>query len=803
MKTVLLIHFALIGAISIHASTLTPNQALSRFKDSSCAPAFKQDNLTLTYSSQLEVSHPYYVYSDSVAGGFVILSADESSNNLIGYSNAGKFDSENIPEALTFLLSNSHNPVKAQQQSKKAAIACLLTTTWHQDEPYNNILPDLYSTGKPTLAGCVGTALAQMINFHKYPAKPTGTINYTSALTPYSADLSEYTFDFDNMLNDYKTVNATEAQMKAVNDLYYCACMSVEPTWGYDVTTAKSELIPERLQKHFGYTTNMGRVSSSFFSPDEWCELIYSQLEKGLPVVISANKNGADVGHVFICDGYDGNGCFHINWGWGGIQDGYFNLSSLYAHDPYVDFSTEGYGVNQYAVVNIYPENAPVTPDNIFTVENFNVPNVTHNLGDKVYLSSHYTQAAGSNASVKVGLKFTHVSSGKEVRSVATIDGLPYNWSNPIPTNLEQGTHKVTPCVYFCETDEWKDVHNYAKNGRYAFAEVSGTNIKFSNSTIDGTVSVINTDFPEVLFPGADFSASAELENTGEDIFDKEIALCIASRDNDGTYKVLCKTPSVRTKILKGEKRTIYLAGTLNNNIGLRNDLFIGFMSYYDVNYADKWIPLHEPTAISTIEFTEGNLVIDDVKIITEPERLSPTFTIETQLHCEGGYFNGEIQPELVECDADGNVIEQYDSKHHVLETNIPDNSTTDSKRMTIPRRIIGPTKKYQRASGVINEKLSPLSSGNINPQWPSPDHYYIIKYTYLKGDERIYILVNCLIAAWLWDTIFDYTDIQAPYADDTTRQVYYDLKGNKYAKPTTPGFYIKAGPKPEKILKR
>ena len=105
--------------------------------------------------------------------------------------------------------------------------------------------------------------------------------------------------------------------------------MSVDSDWGTDVTTAKSSLIPERMKKHFRYNDAMGIVNSSCFTKEKWEELIYAQLRNGWPVMISSNAGKNAIGHEFICDGYDGNGYYHINWGWGGALDGFFRLSSL------------------------------------------------------------------------------------------------------------------------------------------------------------------------------------------------------------------------------------------------------------------------------------------------------------------------------------------------------------------------------------------------------------------------------------------------------------------------------------------
>ena len=66
------------------------------------------------------------------------------------------------------------------------------------------------------------------------------------------------------------------------------------------------------------------------YSINEWENMIYNELANNRPVVYGGQSD--DGGHAFVCDGYDGNGMFHINWGWGGYGDDYFSLSVL---NPY------------------------------------------------------------------------------------------------------------------------------------------------------------------------------------------------------------------------------------------------------------------------------------------------------------------------------------------------------------------------------------------------------------------------------------------------------------------------------------
>lgn len=272
-------------SITATAKVQTPTQALQKFKTQALVTNRLIDRLSFVETIMTETNSPMYVYSDTVnKKGFVILAADDMHEGVIGYSEKGSFDSQNMPEALKMLLKSNRSKKQPVGIQNKNAIAPLLSTKWNQTEPYNNITLSRLGTLYPT--GCVGTALAQIVNYYKYPARPVGSKSYywPSGMKDIDVDYSEFTFDYNNLIDDYQTGEPTEEQIKAVNDLMYCCATAVEADWDKAVTNARDNNVPNAMKTHFGYSEYISKINSTHFSIEEWSELLYSQLSKGLPV---------------------------------------------------------------------------------------------------------------------------------------------------------------------------------------------------------------------------------------------------------------------------------------------------------------------------------------------------------------------------------------------------------------------------------------------------------------------------------------------------------------------------------------
>lgn len=330
----------------------------------------------------------YYVFPNANSKGFTIVSGDDRLPEIVGYSSQGSYDENNLPEGfISFMKAyqNLYNKVnlgdaealknlaeiKAWRNKKNAsaastsAVAPLLgNIEWDQTSPYNNMCPK-YDSVHVAATGCVATAMAQVMAYYKYPkqlkADIPGYVNRWNGIPMEIPTITpeEGIYDWDNMLPKYnKEANATQQQKDAVAKLMYHCGAAVQMNYGPESAASVSA---SKLAKYFGYDADlMMDLNRSTFSLDKWMQIIDTELAAGRPVLYSGQAS--DGGHQFICDGKDGEGLYHINWGWSGSQNGYFDLSLLNPEKGGTGSgsSTEGYNRLCSMTIGIAPDNGVV-----------------------------------------------------------------------------------------------------------------------------------------------------------------------------------------------------------------------------------------------------------------------------------------------------------------------------------------------------------------------------------------------------------------------------------------------------------
>ena len=349
-----------------------------------------------------KTASPYYVFNAGNHQGFVIVSGDDRTESILGYADQGAIDVDNMPDGLRYLLDgyaeqlewlNSHedagtNPAAARAQApspSRTAIAPLIQTRWDQDAPYSNMCPTLTYTNSNNeevtehcVTGCVATSMAQVMNYHRCPAGATTVIipAYKTGRKNISvAELATTTFDWNNMANTY-TSTSTGASADAVAELmHYCGAsiqmdynISIRNSSEYNGSSAYNACIPQALKQYFGYDNGVEHTLRMLYNYQEWVSLLYSELEAGRPIILGGQSTGG--GHSFVCDGYQVDDYFHINWGWGGVSDGYFRLTSLapYEQGSGGSSSLDGFSYGQEAVIGIKPGDG-ITPKYCLSLE--------------------------------------------------------------------------------------------------------------------------------------------------------------------------------------------------------------------------------------------------------------------------------------------------------------------------------------------------------------------------------------------------------------------------------------------------
>ena len=314
----------------------------------------------------------YYAFNRGFNQGYVLVAADDQIETVLGYTDQGEFDYQTIPDNMRAwldgyadyiaYLQKTAEPVRKQVPTHPA-IQPMMTTKWSQGAPYNNECPMYFTLGR-SVTGCVATAMAQVLYFQRdksvrevqkdIPSYTTWTEHSTYGKLNVEGIPAGSPIDWDNMIDDYGKGSTAKQQLAVAQLMHYCG-VSVEMDYTNSASGANSYKVADAMKAYFGYGSSVRYLNGSSYSDTDWDAIIYSELEQGRVVYLSGANS--DAGHAFVTDGYDGNHCFHINWGWGGMSDGFFLLSSLNPSSQGIGGSGDGYSQYPEAVIGCEPEN--------------------------------------------------------------------------------------------------------------------------------------------------------------------------------------------------------------------------------------------------------------------------------------------------------------------------------------------------------------------------------------------------------------------------------------------------------------
>jgi len=314
----------------------------------------------------------YYVFNRGNQEGYVIVSGDDLTLPVLGYTDEGEFDYNNLPENMRWWLDSREEQLLQLSQANLTEplmapaihdrVEPMVTTKWNQGSPYNDECPNYFTLGR-SVTGCVATAMAQVMYYQR--AKSVNEVQ--KDIPAYDGNTSHTTYgklhvegipagspiDWENMLDTYGSANAK--QKKAVAQLMHYCGVAVKMDYTNSSSGAYSGNVASALVNYFGYGSSVKYVTQSSYNEDAWDKMLYNELAQGRPFYLSGQNTQG--GHAFVCDGYDGNRCFHINWGWGGSSDGYFLLTSLNPSSQGIGGSGDGYSTYEEAVIGFEPEN--------------------------------------------------------------------------------------------------------------------------------------------------------------------------------------------------------------------------------------------------------------------------------------------------------------------------------------------------------------------------------------------------------------------------------------------------------------
>ncbi|MBQ5982362.1 MAG: C10 family peptidase [Prevotella sp.] len=418
MKKLCIIIGILLGTIAASAESITKNQAVA------IARQFFGENTNTHYSVSIHpigkarrapANHqPYYIINRGYSQGFAIVAGDDRLPPILGYSDKGSVNTENMPDALIELLdfytdeieNICHIPITQplhNSHAKKtvASIRPLLgKTAWDQGFPYNLLTP-CYTGNVHSATGCAATAMSQIMYYHRYPESGRGQHAYQTRQNRMNleVDFSKSHYQWDLMQPTYGDWDAQEnrnAVALLMRDCGYAIDMDYGATSG-----AEPDAWPIAIINFFGYDRGLTNRHRENYSIDEWNHIIHTELSAGRPVFAGGFSTSG--GHAFVIDGCDEMGLFHINWGWSGISNGYFRTSALTPAIQGTGGADGGFNARQTIITGIQPacENAALTPE--FTSSEAVKVTVTNNQNLTLKLGGKVTNVGWCDATVDLG----------------------------------------------------------------------------------------------------------------------------------------------------------------------------------------------------------------------------------------------------------------------------------------------------------------------------------------------------------------------------------------------------------------
>ena len=374
-----------LGIGMMYANPVSVNQAKSvgqQFVQANFEQSRQSQDLTLVYTGTSNRGEACFYVFNVGDHGFVIVSADDFYRPIVGYSDERNFDTDINPELAFMLdkliayragrLTGKATPkVAAEWQSVMNSGKLisrnggrqkfyLVQTKWDQGSPYNYFCPQ--ASGGPggrVYAGCVATAMSQIMKYWNHPLQGTGShTDYNSGFGALSANFGATTYEWDKMPLQLRNSSPQE-EIEAVALLMYHCGISVDMHYAIDGSGAYSDDVPGAIRQYFSYTNQAQLKSRDSYSYADWSQMLKESFDMGWPVYYSGQATGG--GHAFVCDGYDDNGLFHYNWGWSGSGDDYYDFDQI-------EYNTSDRAIFNFVPSEVYnvtaqaPTNLTVTP---------------------------------------------------------------------------------------------------------------------------------------------------------------------------------------------------------------------------------------------------------------------------------------------------------------------------------------------------------------------------------------------------------------------------------------------------------
>lgn len=654
---------ALMVPTAVVARQLTPEQALIRAQGYNIVNNIHANAASrgaqLQYTHTQDNMNTLYVFDRGDQPGFVVVPADDDVQTaILGYSDTATWPTNcELQENLMWWLGQYSDQI-AWRVKQGAVTQTEATSTdrtpiepfsralWNQLSPYNLYCPTIGTKRCPT--GCVATAMAEAMYVYKWPETGTGSHSYK----PYSvgqtltANFADTTFRWDLMTDTYSSASSIESQ-HAVASLMSCCGIAVNMSYNTTASGSNNPAAAKALVNYFGYDKSLRVLSRDYFGITEWEDLIHSELAQGHPVIYGGVNDEA--GHCFIVDGYKGENYFHLNWGWGGVSNGYFLLTALNPSEQGVGGSSSGYNMNQTAIIGLKKAEEGST---VIPVMQFNSNFET---GDSVYVhtaSVKFRDTRGifnqsiAGINVTMGVKLvaedgttTYAAAAAPLSLVAGQAVVSYNIAGTeFPTS---GTYTVTPAVLNQENNTWYDCYVGMEYDRYLTLIASSDSLIFEPAT-RSDIRSLSFELFTPIFPGKDCGIRATLTNVGYQEFYQHVTPVLVQNDHEKAT-----SDAIAVDLVPGEVDYYTWVGNFPSSLAT-GDYQLYLIDEYDKYLTDpidvtvKAAPTRSTVVNTTIRLDNSPTTGES---IDEPATCDYSkFGATIKVECTSGYFSGQVQ---------------------------------------------------------------------------------------------------------------------------------------------------------------
>lgn len=586
----------------------------------------------------------FYVFNRGENNGFVIIAADDCAKTILGYSDSGSFDFNTIPVNLKYWLDMYENEINtisgsnsvqsfqsikitnSESNSSSFVSPLLGNIKWNQGSPYNQLCPVINSTtGEKAVVGCVATGMAQVMKYFQWPLQGTGSNSYTTKTNKIdlNIDFSQTTYDWANMTDTYGATS-TEVQKNAVATLMYHCGVAVNMDYASTSNAYFSDM-GKALINYFNYDPNLDQWFRDYYSREELVSKIKAELNASRPILIGGQAS--DGGHLFVMDGYDNNELFHINWGWGGSSNGYFQISAL--NPDYQSNPSSGYNTSQQFYFGIQKPNAysvPVYHINMAGAPQSASPLITRTATTTITAANMYNYGLNT-FSGNLGLALFKDGELYSVIKNYSITELKagYGWNTftassvTIPAQIPNGQYKLYVVYKLNAESVWSVVRTRVGTPNYSNVNVTTDNVEFSNATGVGPQLQLNSlTRTGNLYQNKSGRFSFNITNSGDE-YNSVVSVFIQSV----AQPEISQNIIVKTNLIKNETKSFDLNETItlapgDYNFSLRYDPTNNTSSSYtmlQLGNAQSVTILPAPTGAADLElqslaaFTNNNLV--------------------------------------------------------------------------------------------------------------------------------------------------------------------------------------------------